>query len=118
MYIYIYIYIYICIRRRPLRYMFCLPPFSGRGDDTVGNPHRAQMFQFELFELVLLLKLDEQFPVEQFEASRAEAAVSQSAVACPPLNLPPFLYHRLYQHTRFTLPPFVCFPKSQGELLV
>ena len=25
-------------------------------------------FQFELFELILLLKLDEQFPVEQFEA--------------------------------------------------
>ena len=25
----------------------------GRGDDTVGNPHRAQIFQFELFELIL-----------------------------------------------------------------
>ena len=35
----------------------------GRGDDTVGNPHRAQISrstisQFELFELILLLKLD------------------------------------------------------------
>ena len=41
----------------------------GRGDDTVGNPHRAQISQFELFELVLLLKLDKRFPVEQFEAT-------------------------------------------------
>ena len=34
-YIYIYIYIYVCT--------------FGRGDDTVGNPHRAQHSQFELF---------------------------------------------------------------------
>ena len=33
-------------------------PAIGRGDDTVGNPHRAQISQFELFELILLLKLD------------------------------------------------------------
>ena len=26
----------------------------GRGDDTVGNPHRAQISQFEPFELELL----------------------------------------------------------------
>ena len=45
-----------------------LPHIFGRGDDTVGNPRRAQIAQFELFELVLLLKLDQQFPVEQFEA--------------------------------------------------
>ena len=51
----------------------------GRGDDTVGNPHRAQIFQFDLFELILLLKLHKQFPVEQFEAT-----VSQSAVPSPP----------------------------------
>ena len=51
-----------------------------RGDDTVGNPHRAQVFQFELFELSLLLKLGRQFPVEQFEAT-----VSQSTVSCPHL---------------------------------
>ena len=44
-----------------------------KGDDAVGNPHRAQMSQSELFELVLLLKSDKQFPVEQFEAT-----VSQS----------------------------------------
>ena len=45
----------------------------GRGDDTLGNPHRAQISKFVFFELVLLLKLDKQLPVEQFEA-----AVSQS----------------------------------------
>ena len=50
----------------------------GWGDDTVGNPDRGQIYQFELFELVLLLKLDKQLPVEQFEA-----AVSQSAVPSP-----------------------------------
>ena len=53
----------------------------GRGDDTVGNPHRAQISQFELFELILLSKLDRQLPVEQFEAT-----VSQSTVPSPPLN--------------------------------
>ena len=52
----------------------------GRGDDTVGSPHRAQISQCEFFELVLLLKLDKRFPVEQFEAT-----VSQSTVPCPPL---------------------------------
>ena len=47
-------------------------------DDTVGNPHRAQIDQFELFELILLLKLDRQLPVERFEAT-----VSQSTVPSP-----------------------------------
>ena len=52
----------------------------GRGDDnTVGNPHRAQMSQFELVELILLLRLDKQFPVEQFEAT-----IPQSTVPSPP----------------------------------
>ena len=60
---------------------------SGRGDDTVGNPHRAQISQFEslaqisqfeLFVLILLVKLDRQFPVERFEA-----AVSQSTAPSP-----------------------------------
>ena len=32
----------------------------GRGDDTVGNPRRAQISQFELFELILLLKIGKQ----------------------------------------------------------
>ena len=39
------------------------------------------MSQFELFELVLLLRLDKRFSVEQFEAT-----LSQSTVASPPLN--------------------------------
>ena len=42
---------------------------SEGGDDTVGNPHRAQICQFELFELSLLSKSDKQFPVERFEAT-------------------------------------------------
>ena len=56
-------------------------PILGRGDDVVGNPHRAQnlsipvfraqISQSEFFELVLLLKLAKLSPVEQFEASRA-----------------------------------------------
>ena len=50
------------------------------GHDTVGNPHRAQIYQFELFELVLLLKLDKGFPVEEFEAT-----VSRSTAPSPPL---------------------------------
>ena len=59
----IYIYIYI---------------YTHTYDDTVGNPRRAQICQFELFELVLLLKFDKQFPAEQFEAT-----VSQSTVPSP-----------------------------------
>ena len=43
--------------------------------------NRSRIAQFELFELILLLKSDEQFPVEQFEAT-----VSQSTVPSPPLN--------------------------------
>ena len=53
----------------------------GRGNDAVGNPHRAQISQFEPFELILLLKFNKQFPVEQFEAT-----VSQSTVPSPPLD--------------------------------
>ena len=58
----------------------------GRRDDPFGNPHRAQMSQFELFELVLFLKLDKRFPVEQLEA-----AASQSISTLPPLLLPSFV---------------------------
>ena len=99
--IYIYIYITSCILRqgreargkgeRPRsRFEGCGVPLlpcgkdSGGGDDTVGNPHRARSSQFELFELILLLKLDKQFPVERFEAT-----VSQSTVPSPPLRIPP-----------------------------
>ena len=53
----------------------------GRGDDTVGNPHRAQFVQFELFELILLWTSDEKFPVDRFEAT-----VSQSTVTSPLLE--------------------------------
>ena len=52
----------------------------GRGDDAVGNPHRAQIVQFQLFESILLLKLAKQFPVERFEAE-----VSEQTVPSPPL---------------------------------
>ena len=52
-----------------------------RGDDTVRNPHRAQICQFELLELFLLLKVDKQFSIEQFEAT-----LSQSRVPSPPLK--------------------------------
>ena len=30
----------------------------GRGDDTVGDPHRAQIYTFKSFELMLCLKLN------------------------------------------------------------
>ena len=50
---------------------------SERGDDTVGNPHRTQISQFELFELILLLKLDKR--------QRFEASASQSTVPSPSL---------------------------------
>ena len=53
----------------------------GRGDDTVGNPLRARIYRFELVELVLFLKLDEQLRVEPLEAT-----VSQSTVPSPPLR--------------------------------
>ena len=55
---------------------------SEGGDDAVGNTHLAQISRFQLFELILLSKLDKQFPVERFQA-----AVSQSTVPSPPLNV-------------------------------
>ena len=75
MYVYIYIYISLFIYRPPNllggsnlfrrlvgHYMWaCSIMYAasfGRGGDKVGNPHRAQISQFELFELILLLKLD------------------------------------------------------------
>ena len=54
----------------------------GRGDDSVGSPHGAQISQFELLELILLLILNKQFRVEQLEAT-----VSQSTVPSTPLNV-------------------------------
>ena len=49
-------------------------------EDTVGNPQRAQTSQFELFVLILLLKVDKPFSIEQFELT-----ISLSTVNSPPL---------------------------------
>ena len=67
---------------RIMKLLTCAHPQFGRGDDTVGSPHRAEISPFELFELVLLLRLDKQFPVQQFEAM-----VSQSTVPSPLLTV-------------------------------
>ena len=56
----------------------------GRGENTVGNPRRARISQFELFELILLLKLNRQLSVERFEAR-----VSRSTVPSPTLTRDP-----------------------------
>ena len=48
----------------------------GRGDHTVGNPRRAQTSQFELLELIPLLKLDKQFSTERFEPTLSQSTVS------------------------------------------
>ena len=53
----------------------CSQPEVGRGNDMVGNPYRAQTSQFELFELILLLTLDKQFPVERLEATGSQSTV-------------------------------------------
>ena len=55
--------------------------YFGRLDNTIGNPHRAQISQVELFEIIILLKLGKQLSVEQFEAT-----VSQSTVSSPRLS--------------------------------
>ena len=60
----------------------CASHDFGRGDDKVGNPHRAQLSQFELFELIILLDLEQQLSIEQFEAT-----ASQSTVPSPLLLL-------------------------------
>ena len=60
---------------------FCAWASFRNGDDTVGNPQRARISRFELFEIVLLLTLDQLFPVEQFEAT-----ASRSTVPCPPAH--------------------------------
>ena len=56
-------------------------PMIGRGDDTVGNPHRTQIYKLDVFELIILSKLDKQFSIERFEPT-----VSQSTVPSPPLK--------------------------------
>ena len=52
-----------------------LIPLVRKGDDTVGDPHRAQIYQFELFELMLAFNLDNQLPDEQLEARASQSAV-------------------------------------------
>ena len=52
---------------------------SGRGDDTAGNPRRAQIYQFELFALILL-----SIDIKQTIVYRAIRADSiQSTVSSP-----------------------------------
>ena len=45
------------MRLRPSRAGYPVEPRGGpkigRGDDAVGNPHRAQNSQFELFEFII-----------------------------------------------------------------
>ena len=87
--VYIYIYIYIFIDNNKLvrgRIRALISeggglrgstyPSIGSGEDTAGNPHRAQTSQFEPFELIPLLKLDEQFPAERFEATVSQSTVN------------------------------------------
>ena len=52
-----------------------------KGDDTVGNPRRANISPVEMFELFVLLNLEKRLSIEQFEP-----AASQSAVPSTPLK--------------------------------
>ena len=54
----------------------------GRGDDTVGNPHRARISQFELFELILLSTIYKLFSIEQFEPTVSQSTVSSPLPKC------------------------------------
>ena len=73
----LYIYIYIDRYRYRYRYRYRFRTRKG-GDHAVGNPRRARIYQFELFELFLSSNIDKQLLVEQFEAT-----VSQSTVRSP-----------------------------------
>ena len=48
------------------------------------------MSQFELFELVLLLKLGKQLPVEQFKATVSQLTVLTTRIHPPPLSRPQY----------------------------
>ena len=66
--------------------LFARPDF-GRGDDTVGDPHRAQISQFELFELfelILSLKLNRRFPVEQIRGRSSDSSRQHLSQQYPP----------------------------------
>ena len=51
-----------------------------RGESTGESLIELKFLKFDVFELILSLKLDKQFSIEQFEA-----AISQSTVHSPPL---------------------------------
>ena len=76
---YIYIYIYICDYYMGPGARRSVIWFVGGGDDTIGSPHREQ---FELFELFLLVKLDNQLSIDRFEPT-----VVQSTVSSPLLTM-------------------------------
>ena len=56
---------------------YCRKPSSSSNLSILA--FRAQISQFELFELIILLRLDKQFSIEQFEPT-----ASQSAASSPP----------------------------------
>ena len=56
----------------------------GRGDDTVGNPHRAHISQFEFFELSLTLNLYRQ--TVPCRAIRGNSISVSSTLPLPPLK--------------------------------
>ena len=59
---------------------------SEGGDDTVGNPHRAPISQFELLERILLVNwTNSSLSSNSRQVERFEPIVPQSAVQ-PPLN--------------------------------
>ena len=71
----------------------------GRGDDTVGNPHRAQISQLELFELSFrLLELDKHKSIERFEAT-----VSQSTVPSPLYITYTYIYIYIHTYIHYTI---------------
>ena len=98
MYIYIYIYTHIslaCLLAHSLAQLHAPLRVFRQGGRYGWKPSsssnlsirafRAQVPQFELFELVLFLKLDKQLPVEQFEASRTIRGSSISVSSTLPL---------------------------------
>ena len=60
----------------------------GRGDDTVGNPHRARISRFEFFEPILLLNFDKRFTVPCRAIRGSSVSVSSTP---PPLKSGPSL---------------------------
>ena len=64
-----YIYIYIYCGRVGFR--------QRTPGGRLGNPHRAQMSQLELFELIILLEfVRQQIYIEQFEPTASQSTVS------------------------------------------